>query len=118
MNDELSCAEKSQIPYRIKRIKKWISDFKYALTEADLVIEEIPTAYPENGSDGSGEGVYINFLLLDDLIVMPAYGNDTDDKAAIKLAALYEKRKVKKVNAKELSKMGGMINCVTWTRWG
>lgn len=115
LNEELKCAENSKIPYRIKRIWKWVAAFKSVLIEADLKWYELPVSYPENGSDSSGEGIYINFLLLEDLIIMPSYKNSTDDKAAEKLRELY-KRPVKNVYATELSKEGGMINCVTWTK--
>lgn len=115
LNEELKCAENSKIPYRIKRIGKWVADFKSALEIAGLKWVELPTSYSENGSDSSGEGIYINFLLLEDLIIMPGYGKDEDAEAADLLKNRYGK-KVKTVNATELSKMGGMINCVTWTR--
>lgn len=115
LNKELKCAENSKIPYRIKRIGKWVADFKSALVSAGLKWVELPTSYSENGSDSSGEGIYINFLLLEDLIIMPGYGKSEDKMAADRLFDLYGK-KVETVNATELSKMGGMINCVTWTK--
>lgn len=115
LDEELKCAENSKIPFRIKRIGKWVADFKSALEIAGLKWIELPTSYSENGSDSSGEGIYINFLLLEDLIIMPGYGKPEDKMAADRLFDLYGK-KVKTVNAKELSQMGGMINCVTWTK--
>ena len=115
LNKELKCAENSKIPYRIKRIGKWVADFKSALVSAGLKWVELPTSYSENGSDSSGEGIYINFLLLEDLIIMPGYGKDEDAEAADLLKNLYGK-KVITVYATELAKQGGMINCVTWTK--
>jgi agmatine deiminase len=100
---------------RRKVIESWVYAFKSALVSAGLKLEELPDSVPEKGSPNSGEGIYTNFLALPDLILMPAYGSDTDDLAAKKLNDLF-KRKVIQVNAKELSQMGGMINCVTWTR--
>jgi agmatine/peptidylarginine deiminase len=75
-------------------------------------MQELPVSYKEDGSDSSGEGIYINFLLLEDLIIMSSYKNSSDDKAAERLCDLY-KRPVKKIYAPELSKEGVMINCVT-----
>ncbi len=115
LNEELKCAENSKIPYRIKRIGKWVANFKSALKFAGLNWVELPTSYSENGSDSSGEGIYINFLLLEDLIIMPSYGNSIDDEAENRLQEIYNKPVVK-VNATELAKQGGMINCVTWTK--
>jgi agmatine deiminase len=115
LNEELKCAENSKIPYRIKRIGKWVTDFKSALKGAGLNWVELPTSYSENGSDSSGEGIYINFLLLEDLIIMPGYDKPEDDIPRKLLAKLYG-REVVTVNATELAKQGGMINCVTWTK--
>ena len=115
LEEELKCAENSKIPYRIKRIWKWIASVKSALEEAKLKMHELPVSYSENGSDSSGEGIYINFLLLEDLIIMPVYEKYEDNIAADRLTKLYGK-KVITINATELAKQGGMINCVTWTK--
>ncbi|HET6559773.1 MAG TPA: agmatine deiminase family protein, partial [Prolixibacteraceae bacterium] len=70
---------------------------------------------PKDSPATSGEGIYVNFLLLEDIIIMPGYKNDTDEIAAEKLKKLYH-RTVKTIKATELAKQGGMINCVTWTK--
>ncbi|HDY75749.1 MAG TPA: hypothetical protein ENH49_04420 [Candidatus Marinimicrobia bacterium] len=58
--------------------------------------------------------LYLNFLNLENLILMPSYGMDKyDDMAKADLERYYSKEVVK-INAKALSKKGGMINCVTW----
>jgi agmatine deiminase len=130
LNKELKQSEADENQYRKKLIENWVYAFQSALISAGMEINELPDSLPENGSPNSGEGIYINFLLLDDLIIMPAYGDKkekevmktdkevmkTDDAAMEKLAGLYDVRKVIKVNAKKLSQMGGMINCVTWTK--
>lgn len=115
LKKELMKADADKNQYRKKLIANWVYSFKSVLVSAGLEIVELPDSIPEVGSPESGEGIYTNFLLLDDLIIMPAYGNDTDDEAMEKLSSLFS-RKVIQVNAKELSQMGGMINCVTWTR--
>ena len=58
-------------------------------------------------------GLYINFLKLKDVIVMPAYETAEDDQAALILEKAY-RRPVILINSKELAKRGGIINCVTW----
>lgn len=96
-------------------IENWVFAFQAALLSAGLELNQLPTSSPANGSYNSGEGIYINFLRLKELIIMPAYNNDTDEVAAKKLAELYG-LKVEIIDASELSKQGGMINCVTWTK--
>lgn len=96
-------------------IENWVFAFQSALLSAGLELAQLPTSSPANGSYNSGEGIYINFLRLKELIIMPAYNNKTDDEAAEKLAKLYD-LEVVKIDASELSTQGGMINCVTWTK--
>jgi len=115
LKKELEESEKDKNHYRKKVIENWVYAFKSALISAGLQMEELSTSIPEKGSPNSGEGIYTNFLLLEDLIIMPSYDNSTDDSAAKRLCELYE-RPVKKVHATELSKEGGMINCITWTK--
>ena len=58
-------------------------------------------------------GLYINFLKLDDLIIMPSFERKEADLAAEKLEDYFNK-KIIKVNSKKLAPEGGLINCVTW----
>ena len=115
LKKELEEAQNDKNSYRKQLIENWIYAFKSDLINAGLQMEQLPTSIPKDGSPNSGEGIYINFLLLEDLIIMPIYGKDEDQIAADRLSYLYGKI-VKTVNAKELSQMGGMINCVTWTK--
>jgi len=115
LKKELEEAQKDKNRYRKQLIENWIYAFKSSLLNAGLQKVELPTSIPEESPPSSGEGIYTNFLLLEDLIVMPVYGKKEDKIAADRLSNLYSKI-VKTVNAKALSQMGGMINCVTWTK--
>ena len=115
LKKELNESKVDKNSYRKQLIENWIYAFKSALINAGLQMEELPTSIPKGGSPNSGEGIYTNFLLLEDLIIMPVYGMGEDKNAADRLTNFYGKT-VKTVNAKELSQMGGMINCVTWTK--
>lgn len=115
LKKELKRSESDQNQYRKKLIQDWIYAFRSALVSAGFEIVELPDSIPEKGSPNSGEGIYTNFLLLDDLILMPSYGNETDITALKMLADLYNKTVIP-VDTKKLSQMGGMINCVTWSK--
>lgn len=100
--------------YRKQLIENWYYAFKYTLLNAGFTLEELPCTSHLNTNDKSGHGIYLNFLKLDDLILMPSYNQDEDLIAKKKLETLY-KTKVIMIDATELSAEGGMINCVTWT---
>lgn len=115
LKKEFEEAQNDKNSYRKQLIENWIYAFKSALINAGLQMEELPTFNPENSPPSSGEGIYTNFLLLEDLIIMPGYDKPEDIMAADRLSDLYGK-KVITVYATELAKQGGMINCVTWTK--
>ncbi|PCJ67357.1 MAG: hypothetical protein COA58_03285 [Bacteroidetes bacterium] len=100
--------------YRQKIMDQWHHSFMNVLLSSGLKIKTLPyTASLENGTT-SAQGVYLNFLELDDRIVMPTFGDKANDKeAARRLEALYRKP-VQRIEATELSQKGGVINCVTW----
>ena len=97
-------------------MENWLYAFKSALINAGLRMHYIPTIIPIDASESSGEGIYINFLNLEDMIIMPSYNNPTDKEAASVLRKLYDNKPVRMVYAGDLAKEGGMINCVTWTK--
>ena len=56
----------------------------------------------------------MNFLKLDSCIIMPTFDDPENDKEAERvLQELYGKRIIT-VEATELAKKGGLMNCITW----
>lgn len=103
--------------YRNKLVRNWYYSFKMALYNSGLKHEELPCTVAKNDNDKDGNGIYLNFLLLDDLIIMPTYRDKENDKKAKQLLMqYYEIRNVIGIDATDLAKEGGMINCVTWTK--
>ncbi len=96
--------------------EEWVLGFKMALYNAGYKMEALPyRAYDNKGDDA--KGIYMNFLKLPDLIVMPTFTYKNEDKkAAEKLAQVFPGREIKTVYSTDLAKKGGIINCVTWTR--
>jgi agmatine deiminase len=62
---------------------------------------------------------YINFLQTKDIIIMPVLNGPEDEMAFSELSKFFpiyaEKNQIKRVNAQELTKFGGALNCVSWT---
>ncbi|MFO1507569.1 MAG: agmatine deiminase family protein, partial [Lysobacterales bacterium] len=56
---------------------------------------------------------YANYLVLNDAVVMPAYGNGADDHAAEVLAAAHPRREIVPVDARSLIWQNGSVHCVT-----
>lgn len=112
-------------PQKKKLMLAWYYGFKMCLLNAGFTINELPYV-PDEGSSMSAKGIYLNFLLLPDLILMPGFvqeadqkdgektGQNNDEVAAERLAKLYGRRVVI-IPATELAKKGGIINCITWS---
>jgi len=104
---------KSKNRYLIKILEQWYFSFLMAFENAGLKTEVLPcTAYGTDNSKNKN-GLYINFLKLDDLIVMPSFGQKEDTDAE-KILSNHYKREVIQINAAKLATEGGLINCVTW----
>ncbi len=72
-----------------------------------------PTGEVINGME-SAEGVYINFLQINDVILLPAFGLRTDGKALSIVKQLFPGVRVLTVRSNDLAREGGLLNCVTW----
>ncbi|MBA7528607.1 putative agmatine deiminase [subsurface metagenome] len=99
--------------YKGKLLEQWHYSFQMVFANVGLKVKTIPMTQFIDGRGKEHLGLYINFLKLDDLIIMPSFERKQDDLAAEKLEDFF-KKKVIKVNSKKLAPEGGLINCVTW----
>ena len=63
----------------------------------------------------SALGNYVNFLRLQQLLIVPAYGVPTDELALRKLSGLVPDVPVVSLDCRGLARHGGVLNCATWT---
>ena len=67
-------------------------------------------------NQASGNGLYINYLHVGNLVVVPQFRLPEDKKAfQIIEAVMGKKNKVVPYNAITISKYGGVLNCATWS---
>ena len=94
---------------------RWIEHLDRTLVNAGFKIERMPCSFEPNGSSWSAWGVYLNFLLLDDILIMPWFEGEkkNNERVQSELSQLYN-RPVHGVYADQLSEWGGIVNCVTW----
>ncbi len=97
--------------------EEWIINFKSSLHNAGYKMEELPYRAYENEDKDDAKGIYMIFLNLNDLIIMPSFTfNQEDKKAKQTLEKLYPGKKVVPIYATDLAKEGGIVNCVTWNK--
>ena len=56
---------------------------------------------------------YVNFYIANDAVIMPAFGDPNDKKAAETLAGIFQDREIIAIPAREILLGGGNIHCIT-----
>lgn len=87
---------------------------RLSLHNAGLDFIEIPFgAYPNAEAD-SAFGYYINYLQMQQAIIIPTFAINTDDVVIRKLEELFPDQKILSINCNELAPDGGLLNCISW----
>jgi len=116
LSDEFNKAAFDKNKYRKKLIEQWYYSFKMALFDAGLEWKELTSNFfPKDVKIGPSDayGIYLNFLHLEEIILAPGFGIDEDETARKLLQKTFNK-KVVTIQARELARKGGIVNCVTW----
>jgi agmatine deiminase len=122
VNDSTTLDKAIMLPlnteFERQKYQLWKDNFKLSLINAGLKIEILPCAVSSNEDDAETDatGIYLNFLLFEDKIIMPSFEEypEYNIEAKEKLGKLYN-REVFLIEATLLAQHGGIINCVTWT---
>lgn len=72
-------------------------------------LEERPDGFP------SAVGVYVNFLQVSNLLLVPAYGIREDDMAMTILGRCHPDCHAMPIDSRGVAAEGGVLNCVSWT---
>ncbi|MDE7473756.1 MAG: agmatine deiminase family protein [Muribaculaceae bacterium] len=100
------------------------NDFKYmreaiikALDNAGLKYINFPFfEYKIKGNDEHAIGIYLNYLEVGDLIIMPAFGvpGNLDTEALDKLKDVFPNKIIETIDYNDVALAGGILNCTTW----
>jgi agmatine deiminase len=63
----------------------------------------------------SAVGLYINYLRVGDVVVIPAYDRPEDEAALEKIRHVMPAARVFQLQCRNLAEKGGVLNCVSWT---
>lgn len=88
--------------------------FKEAINKTGLEYVELPYNPPTNPSSISAKGIYINYLQMQQTVIMPAFKHKDDDKAFKILEKAFERQTIITVESNELAREGGILNCISW----
>jgi agmatine deiminase len=88
--------------------------FEIALHNAGLNYEKIPYNVYENPSNDYANGDYINYLQMENIVIVPIFNLKEDDNAVKQLEHIFSSKKVVTIDGNEIANDGGIINCITW----
>ena len=99
-------------------------DFKYmkdaiirALHKANLKYINFPWfEHKIKGNDDHAIGIYLNYLEVGNLIVMPVFGvpGNKDAEAIAKLKEVFPDKIIETIDYNDVALLGGILNCTTW----
>lgn len=82
----------------------------YNLTYIDIpFFEDNDPKHPD-----SAIGIYVNYLEVNDLIVVPIFNRETDKQSVEILQKTFPNKQIRTINYNEVAKEGGLLNCTTW----
>lgn len=83
---------------------------KFNLTYIDIpYFEDKDAKHPY-----SAIGIYVNYLELNDLIVMPIFNNKEDKTAIEIIKKAFPNKHIETIDYNDIAKEGGLLNCTTW----
>lgn len=88
--------------------------FRLALHNAGLDYAEIPYNPYENQRSEKANGIYINFLQMENVVIIPTFGLKEDEQTIKIFESLFHGCTIKTIDSNEIADNGGILNCITW----
>lgn len=85
-----------------------------SLIKEGFSLIEIPNAMYDNDDYDSADGLYINYLQMKNFLLIPTFNKKEDEFTIKKFQELFPRHVIETIDAKEISKDGGVLNCITW----
>jgi agmatine deiminase len=83
---------------------------KYNLTYIDMpFFEDKDPKHPD-----SAIGIYVNYLEVNNLIVLPIFNREEDEHAIEILQKAFPSKQIEIIDYNDIAKEGGLLNCTTW----
>ena len=93
------------------------NNMKRAMRLANLSYIEFPYFnYEIKGNADHAIGIYLNYLEVGNLIIMPVFGVDgnRDAEALAKLKEVFPNKIIETIDYNDVALTGGILNCTTW----
>lgn len=101
--------------FRNKSEKEWFwRAFEIAIHNTGLDCIRIPYNVYDNTSYSDACGDYINYLQMENTLIIPTFGKNEDEEAVKALEKVFAGQKTATVRSEEIARDGGILNCISW----
>ena len=88
--------------------------FEIAIHNTGLDYIKIPYNVYDNKSNDHANGDYINYLQMENEVIIPTFGIKEDDLAVRQLETIFAGQNIQTIECNEIAYDGGILNCITW----
>lgn len=94
----------------------WRKEMQEIIAKYNLRYIDVPllTDMKDRKHPLSAQGVYVNFLEVNNLIVLPIFGRPEDDEVIKIMKESFSDRVIETINYNDIALEGGLVNCTTW----
>lgn len=95
--------------------KYWREGMEKVIEQFGLKYIDVPFFSPKDPKHPhSAIGIYVNYLEVNNLIVLPIFGRDEDKQAVDVLRQAFPDRVIETIDYTDVAWEGGLLNCTTW----
>jgi len=88
--------------------------FQIAVNNMGLDYIELPYNPYQNSNYNQANGDYINYLQMEQAIIVPVFGIREDEEAVRQFERVFAGQTIATVESNEIANDGGILNCITW----
>ena len=95
--------------YWQKNMQKVLETYRLTYIDVPFLTDTKDSKHPE-----SAIGIYVNYLEVNDLIVVPVFSREEDAQAIEIIQRAFPNKQIETINYNDVAKEGGLLNCTTW----
>ncbi len=95
--------------------KSYGQKLKFSLLNAGISYIELPNEFEKTESYIDDRGDYVNFLEMENIVLIPSYKSNMDEVALLVYKELFNGKRVESIDCSDIAINGGALNCITWS---
>lgn len=89
-------------------------ELRAILKKEGLKYIELPYLPPPDPTFMSAKGLYLNYHQMSQVVIVPVFKTEHDDKAVQLFEKLFKGQTVLTIDCNDIAKEGGVLNCISW----